>query len=212
MPGMGLRVLLVHGGLGEGMTAERFWRRTGVVAGLEAAGCEVVAPDRPAHPGSWREEGDHLAGGLERPSAVVGGSNGCSAAVRLAVDHPGLVTRLVLAWPATAGDPDLDRHAALLLGDRADALLAGETLRGVADAELAALEVPVAVVPSEPPNRYHQARTVEALRRVLAAPEVGAGHPEPPAPSFPPRRGAFVAELLRLLGAGPPPSGRAGLA
>jgi hypothetical protein len=30
-------VLLVHGGLGEHMDAERFWRRPGILAGLQAA-------------------------------------------------------------------------------------------------------------------------------------------------------------------------------
>ena len=39
-------VLLVHGGFWEDMTAERFWRRPGIVSGLERRDFDVIAPDR----------------------------------------------------------------------------------------------------------------------------------------------------------------------
>jgi hypothetical protein len=42
------KVLLVHGGLREDTGADWFWRRTGVIDGLERRGLAVLAPDR--HP------------------------------------------------------------------------------------------------------------------------------------------------------------------
>jgi hypothetical protein len=50
---MSAAVLLIHGGLGERMDAERFWIRPGVLAGLVAAGLEASAPDRDTTPSSW---------------------------------------------------------------------------------------------------------------------------------------------------------------
>jgi hypothetical protein len=88
----------------------------------------------------------------------------------------------VLAWPATAGDPALDTALREHLGG--DELLTGETLRGVSDAELAGLRLPVAMVPSEPPNRVHQRRTVDALLRLLPTATELAGSLEPPHPLF----------------------------
>src|SRR5215207_6095672 len=102
-------MVLVHGGLWEDMDAERFWVRPGVVAGLAAAGVDVSAPDRWPRPDSWAAEVRHLLPLLPEDSVtLVAGSNGCSVAARLAVDHPHRVLRLVLAWPATAGDPRVD--------------------------------------------------------------------------------------------------------
>ncbi len=43
-------VVLIHGGLGEAMDANRFWIRPGVLEGLRAAGFDVTAPDRDNHP------------------------------------------------------------------------------------------------------------------------------------------------------------------
>src|SRR5690606_27832019 len=103
----------------------------------------------------------------------VAGSNGCSAAVRLAIDHPRLVTRLVLCWPATADDSDVeDRMRALMQaqdvpGEVIDVLLAGETLRGATDKEFAALPMPVAIVPALARNPVHQRRTVDALAALI---------------------------------------------
>src|SRR5262245_48648316 len=123
------------------MDAARFWHRPGVVAGLRGRGFDVVAPDRWHCPPNWATETEHLLPALtDAPTTVVAGSNGCSVAVRLALAKPGRVTRLLLAWPATAGDPVVDaRIRANMTGIGAEpetivALLAGETLRGVTDA------------------------------------------------------------------------------
>ncbi len=104
-------VLLIHGGLGEDMDAERFWIRPGIVAGLRAAGLAVAAPDRDTCPPSWSAAADAMAGELTAPTSVVAGSNGVSVAVRLALRHRRLVDRLVLLWPATCGDPAVDAAA-----------------------------------------------------------------------------------------------------
>src|SRR3954464_14601967 len=123
-------LFLVHGGLwDEPMDAQRFWHRPGIVDGLERRGFAVRCPDRLRRPDSWTAEAEPLAvalvdpagpggsgalGGRVAPSrsvapvVVLAGSNGCSAAVRLAVDRPDLVDALLLAWPATAGDPAID--------------------------------------------------------------------------------------------------------
>jgi hypothetical protein len=66
-----------------------------------------------------------------------------------------------------------------------DALLGGETLRGVADDQLSALGMPVAVVPAVPEDRMHQRRTVDALEDVTGAVELD-GCPLPPRPEFQP--------------------------
>jgi pimeloyl-ACP methyl ester carboxylesterase len=192
-------VLLVHGGLWETLDAERFWRGPGIVAGLERRGVRVLAPDRAVRAPGWDVEARHLAAVLpERPLTVVAGSNGCSAAVRLALAEPGRVERLLLAWPATAGDPEIDartRDGLSGLGaspGTAEALLSGGTLRGTSDDELASVAVPVGVLPSVPENPFHQRRTVDALLRLLPWAVELPGCPEPPRPSFPPRLGSFV--------------------
>ena len=203
-------VVLVPGGLYEDMDATRFWVEPGVAVGLEGRGFEVVALDRLRHPGSWAEEAAFLAGrmadhGIDR-AAVVAGSNGCSAAVRLALDHPELVTRLVLCWPATAGDVAADRVARSAIApetdDRvADALLAGDTLRGVSDDEVRSLRVPVAVVPSDPEDPFHRASTVVALGHLVLGLTVTEGFPESPRPEFADHRADFVATLAHVLDA-----------
>ncbi|MFJ1793987.1 alpha/beta fold hydrolase [Kitasatospora griseola] len=177
-------LVLVHGGLwDDGMDGERFWGRTGVVAGLRGAGVAVWAPDRAMRVGSWVAEAEHLAAGLpDGPVVVVGGSNGCSAAVRLALAVPGRVRGLVLAWPATAGDARVDRR----LPAEVAPLLLGGVLRGVADEELTALRMPVGVLPAVPENPVHQRWTADALsERIPGAVELP-GCPEPPHPSFRP--------------------------
>ena len=136
-------LLLVHGGLWGESDADRFWRAPGVVAALEDRGARVIAPDRPPRPRAWRDEVGHLAAALRGSVCVVAGSNGCSVGVLLALAHPELVDGLVLAWPATAGDVDVDAWTRSWLAEGgadasvADALLAGETVRGVSDAEVA---------------------------------------------------------------------------
>ncbi len=108
----GEAVLLVHGGLFDPMDGARFWRAPGVVSDLVAAGYRVLTPDRRFHGRTtapfaahfWaREASDLLAvvghAGLERVH-VVAGSNGCSAAVRLALLSPVSMASLALCWPA----------------------------------------------------------------------------------------------------------------
>jgi hypothetical protein len=178
-------VMLVHGGLWEDMDAERFWHRPGIVAGLERAGLAVVAPDRPHRPPDWASEAAHLSAALPaEPVTVVAGSNGCSAAVRLALAEPARVQRLVLAWPATAGDPDVDGRTRAGLAElgaapaTVEALLGrveapgstGEdqpTLRGVTEAELSSLAQPLAL------NRSGPARPVSG-RPIAILPSVPA--------------------------------------
>ncbi|HEY7598225.1 MAG TPA: alpha/beta hydrolase [Actinophytocola sp.] len=186
-----MTLLLVAGGFWQDeIDAESFWGRTGVLDGLRAHG-EVLAPERPRRARSWAAEGDFLANLVTEPVTVVAGSNGCSAAARFAVARPQLVERLVLAWPATAHDPEVDgftRDALRELGaddDTVEALLGGGTLRGVGDDELRGLGMPVAVVPSEPENRMHQRYTVDAIKELTGATELP-GCPEPPMPAFQP--------------------------
>ncbi len=211
-------VLLVHGGLWDGTDAELFWYRPGIVDGLERAGLSVVAPDRLRRPVSWGEEvsafGRVLAGESE-PVTLVGASNGCSVAVLLAMAYPEAVGRLLLAWPATGDDVEgkararagmLERGAS---GAVADGLLAGETLRGVTDAELVSLGeyrgpwqpgLPVGVLPSVPENPSHQRKTVDALLRLMPSAVELPGSPEPPRPDFAPYRDRLVATLGAFAG------------
>lgn len=200
-------LLLIHGGLWDGMDAERFWARPGVVAALEAAGHAVRAPDRLVRAPDWRREAAHLAPVLpDEPVTLVAGSNGCSVAVRLAVAFPDRVARLLLAWPATAADlrADAAASAELRRGGAAtgtvDALLAGEALRGVTDAELTALDLPVGVVPSAPPNLFHQRRTVDRLLELVPGAVELPGCPESPRPEFSRYRAAFVAAVTGFVG------------
>lgn len=197
---------LIHGGLWAEQDAERFWHRPGITAGLATAGIRVLAPDRPPRPPDWATEARELANSLPaEPVVVVAGSNGCSAAVRLATDAPGRVRTLVLGWPATAGDPEVDardRDRLIRLGAAgrtADRLLAGGTLRGVDDADLAGLAMPVAVLPSLRENPPHQRRTVDALLRLVPGAVEVPGSPEPPRPDFTEHRACVVATLLDLI-------------
>ena len=187
-------VLLIHGGLWEDSSgADWFWRRTGVIDGLAGRGLTVIAPDRLRRAQSWAAEADHIAarpGLADRPMTVVGGSFGCAVAVRLALDFPALVGRLVLAWPAALGDQfTAIRIRAGLAREGApsavlDALLGTETLPSATDAELRTLAVPVAVIPSAPPNPLHPRSAVESLLRVLPSAVQLPGCPEPPQPGF----------------------------
>jgi pimeloyl-ACP methyl ester carboxylesterase len=207
MPATPRPVLLLHGGLWEDMDAARFWQHPGITDGLAAHGLTVLAPDRLRRPPSWPAEVEHLVPGLPAsPVVVVGGSNGCSTAARLAVDHPDRVARLVLAWPATAGDPMIDpRISADLAGRDATrsmiaALLDGGVLRGVSDAELVGLRLPVGVLPSAQENPFHQRRTVDALLRLIPGAVELPGSPEPPRPTFAAYRDAVVTALSRFAG------------
>jgi pimeloyl-ACP methyl ester carboxylesterase len=199
-------LFLVHGGLWETMDAARFWRTPGILAGLETAGLTTIAPDRPRLAHSWSQEVDELGALLPaEPVTLVGASNGCSVAARLALAYPAAVSQLVLAWPATGGDANVDERtrAGLLQrgasGELADALLGGETLRGVADDELAGLGIPVAVLPSVPENPSHQRKTVDALLELIPGSRELPGCPEPPTPGFPPHRDALVATIVAFV-------------
>jgi pimeloyl-ACP methyl ester carboxylesterase len=199
---MSASVLLVHGGLWDAMDAERFWRTTGIAGGLTSYGLTVLAPDRPKEPNGWDVEvaalGEHFGNARDRVM-IVGASNGCTTAALLALRFPDQVERLVLAWPATGGDAAANaraRKGMLARGcsaEVADGLLAGETLRGVTNAELARLgEIPVAVLPSVPENPSHQRKTVDALLRLIPGSRELAGCPEPPLPTFPPHLDQLV--------------------
>jgi pimeloyl-ACP methyl ester carboxylesterase len=197
-------VLLIHGGLWEDIGADWFWRRTGVVDGLEERGFTVLAPDRIRRAANWTAEAAHLAdvvtaqGSSAGALTVLGGSFGCAVAVRLALDHPRLVGRLVLAWPASLSDQfaairvraDLTRQGAR--GGVLDALLGTETLPSASDAELRTLGIPVALVPSAPPNPLHPRSAVDALLRLLPSAVELPGSPEAPRPDFPPHLESFL--------------------
>jgi hypothetical protein len=64
-------------------------------------------------------------------------------------------------------------------------MLAGQTLRGLADAELSALRVPTAVLPS-PGNPFHRRSTVDSLLRLIPGAVELPATPEPPRPDFRP--------------------------
>jgi pimeloyl-ACP methyl ester carboxylesterase len=212
-------VLLVHGGLWEDTGADWFWRRTGVVAGLERRGLRVLAPDRLRRAASWEAEAAHLAAAASSPEpaggpesagspesgtgtgrtwTVVGGSFGCAAAARLVLDYPQVTARLLLAWPASAADEftrvrlraELSRQGAP--GAVLDRLLGGGVLPGTADAELASLEVPAGVMPAVPPNPLHPRSAADALLRLLPSAVALPGGPEAPRPEFAGQREAFL--------------------
>ncbi len=208
-------VLLVHGGLWDPMDAERFWGTPGIAAGLTAAGLTVLAPDRPRHPTGWDVElealGELLTNHAE-PLTIVGASNGCTVAARLTLVYPDLVERLVFAWPATAGDTEVDTLTlAGLLGrgcapDDAGKLLAGDTLRGTTDVDLIDLaRIPVAVLPALLENPMHQRKTVDALLGLIAGSRELSGCPEPPRPAFssnlisPPYLDQFVRSIVEFV-------------
>jgi pimeloyl-ACP methyl ester carboxylesterase len=188
------------------MDAERFWARPGVVDALRAAGFAVAAPDRARQATSWEAEAEHLAGALPAgPLTIVAASNGCSAAVALALSRPVLVERLLLAWPASAGVPEVDQRTAAemaaLGADRPtiDALLGGEVLRGFTNDQLAALPAPVGVLPAVPEDQVHRRDTVDALLKIIpGAVELGPGTPEPVRSDFPPHIGGFISAVTRF--------------
>jgi hypothetical protein len=128
--------------------------------------------------------------------------------VRLAVDRPELVSRLVLCWPATAGDEWVDERAGVRIRRHrpdhdVDLLLGGGTLRGVADAEIDSLRAFTLIVPTDPPDRVHQARTVAALAARIPHSAITAAFPHTLHVNFPPVCTDFVA-LLQSAAAGEP--------
>jgi pimeloyl-ACP methyl ester carboxylesterase len=198
-------VLLIHGGLWEDVGADWFWRRTGVVDGLAGRGLTVVAPDRLRRGPSWTAEAAQVAtvvrglpAGAAGPMTVVGGSFGCAVAVRLALDFPDLVGRLVLAWPAGLADQFTAirlRAALARLGAPAPtltALLGTETVPSATDALLRTLTVPAGVLQATPPDPVHPRSAVDALLRLLPSAVELPGCPEPPRPEFPAYLDSFV--------------------
>jgi hypothetical protein len=204
-------VLLVHGGLWEDIGADWFWRRTGVIDGLERRGFAVTAPDRLRRAPDWAAEAEHLAaavraGGLAGPSlTVLAGSFGCAAAVRLALDFPGLAGRLVLAWPASIADQftairfraGLSRLGAK--GKTLDALLGTGTMPSANDAELRGLGLPAGIVPSVPPTPLHPRSAVDTLLRLLPAAVELPGCPEAPRPEFAAHLDAFLDSVAAFI-------------
>jgi pimeloyl-ACP methyl ester carboxylesterase len=200
-------LFLIHGGLWQDMDADLFWTRPGITPGLHARGYPVLTPDRLPQPPNWPAEADHLLPLLpDHPATVIAASNGCSAAVRLALTAPDRIDRLLLAWPATAGDPSVDTRTRQALTDLGvppaviEALLTGETLRGVTDAELATLPMPIAILPSVPDNPTHQRHTAEKLLTLLPHAAELPGSPEPPQPTFPPYLAQFLETVTDWLG------------
>lgn len=201
-----LPVVLVTGGLYDGHTPGHGWDGPGVSAALRALGWPVHTPRRAHQPRSWGDETSALAAAAQEagggdPVALVAASNGCSAALRVAVDHPELVDRLVLCWPATGDDAEVDRRERRRLeaGGADDAvvttLLDGELVRGLRPDELRSVDVTVVLVPAEPDDDDHQRRTVAELRRLLPRAVIGLGTPTPRHPSF----GHHLAPLVALL-------------
>jgi pimeloyl-ACP methyl ester carboxylesterase len=201
-------LLLIHGGLWEDIGADWFWRRPGIVAGFERLGFTVIAPDRLRRPGSWALDARHVIDAVPggEPVTVVGGSFGCSVAVRLALDSPGRVSRIVMAWPASLSDQfaAIRMRASLArLGAPArvlNALLGGETLPSASDTELSAVAVPVGVIPAVPPDPFHPRGTVDSLLRLLLSVTELPGCPEAPRPEFPSHLDSFLASVARFAG------------
>ncbi len=208
-----LPVILVHGGLYDDRTAEEYWVASGVAAALDRRIIDYRLHRRPERPADWGEESACLAAAIDAEGwdrvAVIGASDGCSAAIRLAIDHPEIVARLVLAWPATAGDPVVDALTRAVIEElgppgAADALLRGAdpaprtTLRGVTADELAALSMPVVLWPTIPENQAHQGRTTTALAGQLAQPILLAGGPEPSHSAFASFLDGFVAMVVEV--------------
>jgi pimeloyl-ACP methyl ester carboxylesterase len=201
-------LLLIHGGLWEDIGADWFWRRPGILAGFERLGFTVVAPDRLRRPASWAADAEHVLAAAPggEPVTVVGGSFGCSVAVRLALDSPGRVSRMVLAWPASLGDQfaAIRMRASLArLGAPArvlNALLGSETLPSATDAELGTIAAQVGVIPALPPDPVHPRGTVDALLRLLPSATELPGCPEAPRPEFPPHLESFLASVAGFAG------------
>lgn len=112
--GAGARVVLVHG-FTQTLAS---WQP---VAGDLATDHEVVVVDLPGHGGSGRLEADlattsRLLGGAGGRATYVGYSMGGRVALRLALDRPDLVERLVVLG-ATAGIDDADERAARRVSD-----------------------------------------------------------------------------------------------
>ena len=201
-------LLLIHGGLWEDIGADWFWRQPGIVDGFQRLGFTVVAPDRLRRPASWAADAEHVLASVpgREPVIVAGGSFGCSVAVRLALDSPGRVSRLVLAWPASLSDQfaAIRMRASLArLGAPArvlNALLGSEALPSATNAGLGTVAVPVGVIPAVPPDPFHPRGTVDSLLRLLPSATELPGCPEAPRPEFAPHLESFLASVAGFAG------------
>lgn len=181
-------LLLIHGGLADGMNAERFWHRPGIAAGLIAAGHDVVAPDRDTCPASWDVAADDVARNIHRAATVIAGSNGTSVALRLALRHPDLVDRVVALWPATPTLIDVPARARHLCG--------GGTIRGVHDHEVVSLRVPLSVMATAADSRSHRHETATRLASLTPGGRMISGRfPESPSPDFAEHLDRFIEVL-----------------
>ena len=177
----------------------------GIASALHDAGHTIVTPDRLKRPTNWQADTDHIAAFLPSTQcALVGASNGCTIAARLAALHPHVATSLLLAWPATCGDEDRDaKFRAYLLQEGAAPdtvadLVNGQTLRGVADTELMELGMPVSVISAPETSPVHQPHTAHRIATLTRAAMLGT-YPEPLAPDFPSSKTDFVDTLLKWL-------------
>jgi pimeloyl-ACP methyl ester carboxylesterase len=208
-------LVLIHGGLWEDTSADWFWGRPGVCAGLERLGFTVVAPDRLRQAPSWADEAAHVASAVRgavaaalpaRPVTVIGGSFGCAVAARLALEFPALTERLLLAWPAALSDQFLAARFRAELARRGaphrvlDSLLGTETLPSVPDKELTEITIPVGVVPPVAPDPVHSRGTVDALLRLLPDVTELPACPEAPRPEFASHLDAFLATVAGFVG------------
>lgn len=190
-----LPVVLVPGGLYDDppVTAQWFWVETGVAPMLQRRKVDVIVHDRPISPKSWEQEASALeatiAGAGHDRASLVAGSNGCSVALRLMLDRPDLVARVMLCWPATAGHPVIDGLAHTIISDvhddaAATALLTGSPIRGVSADELSSIAGEVVIYPSMPESQAHQRSTVTELLSSIPGVMLVGGSPEPFDDSF----------------------------
>lgn len=202
----GHEAILIPGGLYEDVGAVQFWVGPGIVQGLQDAGINARPFDRLRSPRSWEEDADELLQAIRasytQPVVLVAASNGCSTAVRVAVDHPDLVRKLILCWPATADDLEVDKfHRDMITATAgrgvAQLLLDGATMRGITDTELSDLTVPTALVPANPENLYHRWYTVDSLAGLIPDATITDGFPESPRPEFADFRDYFLVTLIK---------------
>lgn len=109
----------------------------------------------------------------------------------------------MLAWPATVGDNVVDEVMRVIINEDANAeaataLLAGETLRGVTDAELGSLDLPVVVYPSLVENQAHQRRTLMGILAAVTGSFMAGGSPEPVDADFADHLDGFISMITEF--------------